>query len=347
MLKFLGFLFAVQFVTQAYALELTGAGSSAAAPLYVKWQAAFAKKTNDQFTYQSIGSSAGIQKLKERLADFGASDAPMSAADLKKFDLIDFPTVISGVVPFVTIPGVHPGELRLSAGTLSGIYSGTITRWNDPAIIADNPTLTLPALVIVPIARADGSGTTFTLTDYLSRVSPLWEKTYGTHFSIKWDGAVVAVKGTAELVAAVKKTVGAIGYAEYAYILENNLSYVMMKNRDAQFVRPNAASFTAALAKSGWKKTGNFEEMLTDKPGASSWPITGATYVYMHRVAQQPERTAAVMQFFTWAFMEGDNIANGLDFVRLPDTVQGRVFHEMSRVVDLHGNALPIPIAIR
>lgn len=331
----------------AHATDINGAGSTAAAPLYLKWDAAYNKKTGNKLAYELIGSSAGIKKIKEGTTDFGASDAPMSLADLKKSNLLDFPTVISGVVPIINLPGIKDGELRLTAEAITGIYLGKIDKWNDAVIARDNPRLTLPNLRIVPLARADGSGTTYTLTDYFSAVSPEWKQQYGRNFSIAWQAEIKALKGSNDLVAALKKTPGAIGYAEFAYVIENNLNYAQMKNRDGQYVRPDANSFSSALANSSWKTTGNFEEMLTDKPGSGSWPITGATYVYVPRVTSKPEQTKAVIQFFTWAFMEGDTIANSLDYVRLPDNVQARVVHEMGNVVDASGKQLAMPVFLK
>ncbi len=331
----------------AHALEITGAGSSAAAPLYTKWADAYANKANVKLAYQPIGSTAGIKKFLENATDFGATDVPMSTADLKKHNLLIFPTAISGVVPFVNLPGVKPGELRLNAELIVGIYSGNITKWNDAAIKKENPNLALPNQNIVPLARADGSGTTYTLTDYFSRVSAEWQQKLGAGFTVSWPSNVTTVKGTNDLVALLKKTPGAIGYAEYAYVIEQNLNYAQLKNRDGQYVQPNAFSFRTALSCSSWRKTGNFNEMLTDKPCRGSWPITGSTYVLLRKVATQPERTAAVIQFFTWAFMEGDEIANRLDYIRLPNEVQARVFSELSRVVDANGTTLPIPILLK
>lgn len=347
MMKYVAFLTCLFSIGTSQALEITGAGSTAAAPLYTKWQEAYVKKTGMKSTYQAIGSSAGIKKISEGAVDFGASDAPMSAADLQKNNLVDFPTVISGVVPFINVQGIKAGELHLTADILVGIYSGKITTWNDAAIVHENPKLALPVQAIVPLARADGSGTTFTLTDYFSRVNPEWKQKFGTKFTIAWPSTVVAIKGTTDLVANVKKTPGAIGYAEYAYVIENNLKYVLLQNRDGQFVKPDASSFKAALAKSGWEKTGNFEEMLTDKPGAGSWPITGGTYVFLPRVTTRAAQTVEAIKFFTWAFIAGDEIANSLDYIRLPDRVQARVFREMSSVVDAKGERLVIPISVK
>ncbi|MEC5217885.1 phosphate transport system substrate-binding protein [Actimicrobium sp. GrIS 1.19] len=346
MFKRLFFLACALLAGVGHAAEINGAGSRAAALLYTKWAAEYGKKTGITLAYQGIGSNSGIKKIKDAAVDFGACDAPMSVAELKAANLMDFPTVISGVVPFVNLPGVARGELRLTPDILTGIYTGVILRWDAAAIVAANPTLTLPKIAIVPIGRSDGSGTTFTLTDFLTKVSPQWKQKFGTNSIIPWPSNVVAVNGSGEVVATTKKTVGAIGYADYAYVVEFDLNYVQLKNHDGAFVRPNANSFRAALAQSGWGKTGNFEEMLTDKPGPGSWPITAGTYVVVPRVTAQPERTAAALQFFVWAFLKGDEIANGLVYVRLPDRVQGRVFHEISSVVDSKGQRLPISLYV-
>jgi phosphate transport system substrate-binding protein len=334
-------------IASSHAADISGAGSTAAAPLYTKWQEAYAKKTGVQASYQAVGSSEGIKRIVAGAVDFGASDAPMAAWDLKKNNLMVFPTVILGVVPFINLPGVKAGELHLSGDILVGIYSGKITKWNDPAIVQENTHLTLPNQSIVAMARADGSGTTFTLTDYFSRVNAEWKQKFGTAFSIAWPSSIVTVKGTSGLIADVKKTPGAIGYAEYAYIIENKLNYAMLKNRDGRYVKPEARSFKAALAQSGWEKTGDFQEMLTDKPGAASWPITGGTYVMMPKVTAKPQQTTEAIKFFTWSFMTGDDIANSLDYVRLPDRVQARVFQELSGVTDTSGKPLAISINVR
>jgi phosphate transport system substrate-binding protein len=330
-----------------HAEGIVGAGSTAAAPLYTKWQEAYAKKTGAQSSYQAVGSSEGVKRIVAGAVDFGASDAPMSAWDLKKNNLMVFPTVILGVVPFVNLAGIKAGELHLTGDLLVGIYSGRITKWNDPAIVQENAHLSLPNQAIVPLARADGSGTTFTLTDYFSRVSAEWKQKFGTAFSIAWPSTIVTVKGSAGLIADLKKTPGAIGYAEYAYVIENKLNYAMLKNRDGRYVKPEARSFKAALAQSGWEKTGDFLEMLTDKPGAASWPITGGTYVMMPKVTSKPQQTAEAIRFFTWSFMSGDDIANSLDYVRLPDRVQARVFQELSGVTDASGKRLAISINVQ
>ena len=344
MLKILVVLVCALTAISSHAEDITGAGSTAAAPLYSKWEQAYAKKSDLKLSYESIGSSGGIKKIKENAVGFGASDAPMSSAELKASNLMDFPTVISGVVPFYNLPGIKPGELRLTPEILVGIYMGDILKWDDPAIVKANPDLNLPKQAIIPYARLDGSGTTFTLTDYFTRVSPKWKDKFGTDFKIAWPSNVTQIKGSNDIVATLKKTPYSMGYTEYAYIIENNLSFAQLKNRDGVFVKPSAVSFRAALAKSGWGKTGNFEEMLTDKSGSGSWPITGGTYILVPRVTKEPQRTAAALKFFTWAFIHGDEIANSLDYIRLPDAVQGRVYHEISSIEDTQGNQLVVSI---
>jgi phosphate transport system substrate-binding protein len=340
-------LFGIAASATVHSADFTGAGSTAAAPLYTKWQDAYMKKAGVHATYQAVGSSEGIKRIIDGAVEFGASDAPMSAADLKKHNLVVFPTVIVGVVPFVNLPGIKPGDLHLTGEILAGIYTGRITKWNDPAIVQENRRLNLPSQAIVPLARADGSGTTFTLTDYLSRISADWKQNYGAAFSIAWPQNVVAVKGSSSLIAELRKTPGAIGYAEYAYVIENRLSYVTLKNRDGRYVKPEAHSFRAALAQSGWEKSGDFLEMLTDKPGPASWPITGSTYVILPKATTKPQATAEVVRFFTWSFMHGDDIADSLDYVRLPDRVQARAFQEISSVTDAGGKRLPIEIDLK
>lgn len=327
----------------SHAMEVSGAGSTAAALLYAKWGQAYEKRAGTRLIYQAVGSSAGISKVKENAVNFGATDAPMSAADREKNGLMMFPTVISGVVPFVNLPGVKAGELRLTGDLLSGIYTGRITKWNDPDIVAENPNLALPNQTIIPIARSDGSGTTFTLTDYFTRVSPEWKEKFGRNFAIPWPSHVTTAKGTSDLIATVKKTSGSIGYADYGYVIEHNLSYTLLKNREGRYARPNALSFRMALARSDWERTGNFEEMLTNKPGIGTWPITGSTYILMPKNAAPSERTIEVVRFFTWAFMEGDLIAESLDYVRLPNAVQARVYQELVSLGGGNMRALSMP----
>lgn len=324
----------------ASAVEITGAGSSAAKPLYTKWADAYGRSVDATLNYQPIGSSAGIKKIKERAVDFGASDVALSADDLKKDKLICFPSAISGVVPVFNLPGVRAGELRLTGEVLAGIFASKITKWNDPAIAASNPGLALPKTAIVTVARQDGSGTTYNFSDYLSKVSPMWKDSFGRNFTIGWPHEIVQVKGSDGVVTAVKQTAGAIGYVDYNYVVQDKLAYVKLRNRDGNFVTPTAEGFSAALSNSTWKAKAGFEEMLTDKPGSHSWPITMGTFVIVPQAASNPQRMIATLKFFTWAFMHGDRIVTGMDFVQLPDRIQARIYNEMTRITDQNGTPL-------
>ncbi len=328
------------FASAAAAVNITGAGSSAAAPLYKKWAVAFSEKSGISLDYQPAGSSAGIKQIKEKVVDFGASDVAMSQADLKKFALIQFPSAISGVVAVINIPGIRSAELRLNGEILAGIFSRKITQWNDEQIRALNAGLRLPAKNIEVIVRQDGSGTTYNFTDYLSKMDKHWKSTYGKDFKIAWHKDLTPVKGSSGVVAQLKKTDYAIAYVDFNYVVQDKLDYAQLKNRDGQFLSPNGRSFAAALNASGWKKTGNFEEMLTDKSGNEVWPITMGTFVMMQKNTGNPERAIAALKFFTWAFMSGDHFVSSVDFVRLPDDVQARVFREMTTVSDVNGKPL-------
>lgn len=324
----------------AIGASITGAGSSAASPLYKKWAEAFKEKTGITLEYQPVGSSAGIKQIKAKSIDFGASDVALSAADLKKDKLIQFPSAISGVVPVINIPGIKSAELHLTGAALAGIFSRRITRWNDDEIHALNPNLKLPNRAIEVVVRQDGSGTTYSFTDYLSKVSKDWQLAYGKNFSIAWHKELIQVKGSSGIVTQVKKSVYSIGYVDFNYVLQDKLDYVQLQNRDGFFLSPSALSFAAALNASGWKKTGRFEEMLTNQAGANVWPISMGTFIIMPQNTGNTDRTTAALQFFTWAFMSGDQLVKSVDFVRLPDHIQARVFREMTTVADHRGKPL-------
>jgi phosphate transport system substrate-binding protein len=336
-LLFVQIFFYLSLASSVTAAEATGAGSSAAAPLYNKWSENFQKKTNLKIEYQPQGSSAGIKKIKEKSIDFGASDVALSQEDLKKFSLIQFPSAISGVVAVVNIPGIKAGELRLSGSVLAGIFSRKISKWNDAEISALNPNLNLPNRNIEVIVRSDGSGTTYNFTDYLSKMSSDWQASYGKNFSISWHKDLTAVKGSSSIAASLKKTAYAISYIDFNYVVQDKLDFVQLKNRDGNFVTPSATSFSAALNASSWKSLGSFEEMLTDKPGSNAWPITMGTFVIMQQASVNPEKAATTLKFYTWAFMSGDQFVDSVDLVRLPDKVQARAFKEMMRVTDAKG----------
>lgn len=324
----------------AGAATLTGAGSSAAAPLYNKWADAYNKKTGASLDYQAVGSSTGIKQIKAKAVDFGASDVAMTVADLKQEKLIQFPSAISGVVPVVNLPGIKTGDLKLTGEALADIFARKISFWDDAALTTLNPSLRLPHRAITVIVRQDGSGTTYNFTDYLSKVSAGWKTGYGKNFTIKWHEELQQIKGSSAISAAIKKTPYAISYIDYNYVLQDKLDYAALKNRDGNFLAPSAAAFEAALNNSGWKTRGSFEEMLTDKPGATTWPIAMGTFVIMPQSAANPEKAVATMKFFTWSFMSGDHLVSSVDLVRLPDTIQARVFKEMTTVTDAAGKPL-------
>ena len=338
-MKFFRFLLAPAclLALSAHATDIKGAGSSAAAPLYQKWADAYAKKGTATIDYQASGSSAGIKKIKENSVDFGASDVALPAADLKKSHLIQFPSAVSGVVIVVNLPGYKASEVRMNGELLSAIFAGHITQWNDPALAALNPSLHLPAKPIDVIVRQDGSGTTYNLTDYLSRVSKEWQSAFGKNFTIAWNSRLTQVKGSSAISAAIRKTPYSIGYIDYNYVVQDKLDAVLLQNHDGKFLLPTAETFSAALNNSGWKTQANFEEMLTDKAGLKSWPITMGTFIILPQAAANPEKMTSTLKFLTWAFMNGDHLVNSVDFVRLPDALQARAFKEMMTVTDSKG----------
>ena len=308
----------------AQAQQITGAGSTFAAPIYGKWAEAGAAATGAKLNYQAIGSGAGINQINNRTVDFGASDMPVPAADLAAHKLMQFPAVIGGVVVIVNIPGVEPNQLKLTGELLADIYLGTITKWNDPKLVEANRGLTLPNLAIAPVYRADGSGTTFVYTDYLSMLSPDWKSKVGSSTSVKWPAGNGA-KGSDGVAATVKQVRGAIGYVESAFAIQNKLTTTMMRNKAGQYVAPTMASFSAAAASADWSKVQNFAIDLNDEGGAQSWPIESATFVLLPTDAKDPAQTATVQKFFDWSFANGNDIATGLLYVPLPATVQNAV----------------------
>ncbi len=301
------------------AQDVTGAGASFPAPIYAKWADAYHKATGARINYQSVGSGAGIKQITAKTVDFGASDAPLSDEQLAKDGLIQFPTVIGGVVPVVNIKGVAPGQLKLTGAVLGDIYLGKISKWNDPAITALNPGLTLPDAAIAPVTRADGSGTSFLFTNYLSKTNPEWKEKVGEGTSVKWPTGVGG-KGNEGVSAFVQRLPNSIGYVEYAYAKQNKMSHVLMKNKDGSFVAPDDDAFKAAAAGADWSKS--FYQVLTDQPGKDSWPITGATFILMHKTQDKPATAAATLKFFDWAYNQGDKSAADLDYVPLPPKVK-------------------------
>ena len=308
-------------VQAAAAAEITGAGSTFAAPIYNKWAETFKAKTGSALNYQSIGSGGGIKQIEASTVDFGASDKPLKPEDLASHGLVQFPTIIGGVVPVVNLPGFKPGQIKLTGRVLADIYLGDITRWNDPLIQSWNPGLKLPNLKITVVHRSDGSGTSFLFTNYLASQQPKWASGPGASDSVNWP-AGQGGKGNEGVAAFVRQTVGSVGYVEYAYAKQNHLTYVAMRNKAGNFVEPNAPSFAAAAAGAAWTKAPGMYLLLLDQPGRVAWPITGATFALLHTKSAKPESEKAVLTFFDWAFKNGAAEAGALDYVPIPASVQ-------------------------
>jgi len=307
-------------LSPAFAAGITGAGATFPYPVYAKWADAYRKETGTALNYQSIGSGGGIKQITAKTVDFGASDMPLKPEDLEKEGLVQFPTVIGGDVPVINVKGIGPGQLKLSGEVLAGIFLGKVAKWNDPAIASLNPGLALPATAISVVHRSDGSGTTFIWTNYLSKVSPEWKAKVGEGTAVNWP-AGVGGKGNEGVASYVQRIQGAIGYVEYAYVLQNRMAYAKVRNRDGRFVDPSAKGFQAAAAGADWAAAPGMYLILTDAPGADAWPIAGATFILMHKVEEKPENAKEVLRFFRWAYAKGDAMAEALDYVPLPDKV--------------------------
>ncbi len=303
----------------AFAQDVTGAGASFPAPVYAKWADAYNKATGVRINYQSVGSGAGIKQIKAKTVDFGASDAPLKDDELAADGLFQFPMVIGGVVPVVNIAGVAPGKLRLTGAVLGDIYLAKITKWNDAAITALNPGLALPDAAIAVVRRADGSGTSFNFTNYLSKVNPEWKTKVGEGTAVNWP-AGAGGKGNEGVSAFVQRLPNSIGYVEYAYAKQNKMSYTLLQNQAGNYVAPDELTFKAAAANADWNRT--FYQVLTGQPGKDSWPITAATFILMHKVQDKPANATQALKFFDWAYGSGDKIADDLDYVPMPDTVK-------------------------
>lgn len=322
-------------------LDVTGAGASFPQPIYVKWAQAYSSETGGHINYQSIGSSGGVKQIKAKTVDFGASDSPLKPEDLEKEGLVQFPTVIGGVVPVVNVDGVKPGELKLSGDVLADIYLGNIKKWNDPKITALNQGLKLPDAPITTVFRSDGSGTSFVFTTYLSQVSTGWKDKVGAANTVKWPTADsgAAGKGNEGVATYVNRVKNSIGYVEYAYAKQNNMAHVQLKNKAGQFVQPSQESFAAA-ADVDWKSVPGFSLVLTDQPAAKAWPLASATFILVHKKAENPAKTKAALSFFDWAYKNGNDAATKLDYVPLPDTLKSLVREEWKKVTDAQGKAV-------
>jgi phosphate transport system substrate-binding protein len=303
-------------IGSAQAADITGAGSSFVAPVMAKWADAYNKATGNKINYQSVGSGAGMKQIDAKTVDFGASDAPYKPEDLDAKGLVQFPVIVGGIVPVFNLPGIEPGKLRLDGPVLADIFLGKVKTWNDPAIKALNPSLTLPSTAIAVVHRADGSGTSFNFTNYLSKVSPEWKDKVGEGTAPNWPTGTGG-KGNEGVSAFVMRLPGAIGYVEYAYAKGSKMAYASMKNADGVFVEPDDKTFKAAAAGAQWEKN-RYYVILTNQPGKDSWPIAASTFVMMQKVQDKPAQASEVLKFFVWSFSKGGDMAEGLDYVPLP-----------------------------
>ncbi|HXS52666.1 MAG TPA: phosphate ABC transporter substrate-binding protein PstS [Usitatibacter sp.] len=316
--------------------DITGAGSTFAYPIYSKWAEAYKEKTGVGLNYQSIGSGGGIKQIIAKTVDFGASDMPLTVEDLKKDGLQQFPTCIGGAIPTVNLKGVKPGELRLTGAVLGDIYLGKVKKWNDAAVRQLNPHVNLPDTAITVVHRSDGSGTTYIWSDYLSKVSPEWQSKVGKGTSINWPTGVGG-KGNEGVASYVQRINGAIGYVEYAYVLQNHMTYAVMQNKEGEYVSPNAQSFQAAAAGADWSKAPGMNLMLTDAPGRGAWPIAGATFILVHTASDNPAQEKQLLEFFQWAYANGGRIAESLDYVPMPASVAKLIESNWKEIKDSSG----------
>jgi phosphate transport system substrate-binding protein len=323
-----------------YAADISGAGATFPYPIYAKWADAYQKETGNRLNYQSIGSGGGIKQIKAKTVTFGASDAPLKADELQKDGLAQWPMVMGGIVPVVNVEGVKPGDLALDGATLAKIFTGEIKTWDDAAIKALNPGTKLPSSAIAVVHRSDGSGTTFNFTNYLSKVSADWKSKVGENTAVEWPVGIGS-KGNEGVANNVANTKGSIGYVEYAYAKQNKLTFTNMKNHDGKMVSPTSPAFQAAAANADWTNAPGFYQILTDEPGAESWPITAATFILMPKQPQDPAAAKEALKFFDWAFTKGGKMAEELDYIPMPENVVTLIKKEWSSdIKDTSGKPL-------
>lgn len=323
-----------------FAQEITGAGATFPAPIYSKWAADYNKATGVKVNYQSVGSGAGIKQIDSKTVDFGASDMPLTDDVLAKKGQMQFPTVIGGVVPVINIKGINPGQLKLTGQVLGDIFLGKITKWDDAAIKTLNPTLALPDAAIAPVRRADGSGTSFLFTNYLSKVNAEWKTKVGEGTAVNWPTGAGG-KGNEGVAAFIGRLPNSIGYVEYAYVKQNKMNYALMQNSTGAYVSPDDTAFKAAAAGADWSKT--FYQVLTNQPGKDSWPISGATFILMHKLQDKPANGSEALKFFSWAYKNGDKVADELDYVPMPKPVVAAIEKAWAELKDASGK----PIAFK
>ena len=306
----------------AFAADFTGAGASFPFPVYSKWGEAYKAATGNAMNYQSIGSSGGIKQIKAKTVAFGASDAPVKGSDLEKDGMVQFPAIVGGTVPVLNLEGFKPGELRVTGPVLADIFLGNITKWNDAKLAALNPGKNLPSTAITVVHRADGSGTTFNFTDYLSSVSKEWADKVGTDKAVKWPAeSSVGGKGNEGVAANVNRVKGSVGYVEYAYVKKNNMNFMQLQNADGKYVSPDDKTFAAAAAGVDWFSVPGMGVSMVNAKGAESWPISTASFILMYKQPTDKAQSAEVLKFFDWSFKNGKQMAADLDYVALPDVL--------------------------
>ena len=306
--------------SQTIAADLTGAGATFPYPIYAKWAEAYKAATGIGLNYQSIGSGGGIRQIKAKTVDFGASDMPLKPEELEKEGLMQFPAIIGGVVPVFNIDGIEAGQLKLTSDVIAGIHLGKITKWNDKAIVELNPGVTLPAINITEVHRADGSGTTFIWTNYLSKVNAEFAKVIGEGSAVKWPVGVGG-KGNEGVAAQVQRIKGSFGYVEYAYAKKNKIAHAQMKNRDGNFVQPSDDTFKSATAGADWNNAPGMYLLLTNQTGKDSWPATGASFIIMHKQQSDALTGRAILKFFDWSYKNGSKMSEDLEYVHMPQAV--------------------------
>lgn len=326
MKKFLAAITSLGITLAAQAADITGAGATFPYPIYAKWAEAYHKQTGVGLNYQSIGSSGGIRQINSKTVTFGASDAPVKGEDLDKNSQVQFPAIIGGTVPIINLDGFKPGELRITGPVMAEMFMGTITKWNDDKLAKLNPGKNLPNQNITVVHRADGSGTTFNWTDYLSSVSPEWLKTVGRGAAVKWPASSsVGGKGNEGVAANVTRVKGSIGYVEYAYVKKNNLTYMLLQNKQGNFVAPDDLTFAAAAQGADWFSVPGMGLSIVNQPGKDTWPVTTASFIIMYKDPQDKKASQEVIKFFDWAFKNGAKLSAELDYVHLPPQLQDQI----------------------
>jgi phosphate transport system substrate-binding protein len=332
-------LFAALAWTQARAADISGAGATFPYPIYAKWADAYKKETGVGLNYQSIGSGGGIKQIKAKTVTFGASDMPLKPADLEASGLTQFPMIMGGTVLVVNLQGIAPGQLTLDGKTVAGIFLGDITQWDDPKIKALNPGVTLPSKAIAVVHRSDGSGTTFLFTNYLAAESADWSSKVGSNSAVEWPVGIGA-KGNEGVANMAKQTDGSIGYVEYAYAKQNNLTYTKLVNKAGKTIEPSLQAFQAAAAGADWANAKSYYLILTDQPAADAWPIVGASFIIVYKEPSDPAALQTALKFFDWAYKGGKDMAMKLDYVPMPDSVVQMVQKTWSE--EIKGSGAPL-----